>query len=60
VRSKVEVRVCDCHGHSVPSHLRANAAAGDHRFPGAGCPRRDRSTMSVYGRALEGADRLKA
>jgi len=60
VQSKVEARVRDSHRDSVASRLRANAAAGDHRFPGARCPRRDRSTMSDCGRALEGADRITA
>jgi hypothetical protein len=60
VRSKPESRVQACHSGSVASHLRADAADGDHRFPGAGCPRRDRSTMSDYGRDFEVADRLTA
>jgi len=60
VWSKAEPRVRACHSHSVASHLRTDAAAGDLRHAGAGRPGRDRSTMSDNGRALQAADRLTA
>jgi hypothetical protein len=41
------------HSDSVARHLRADAAAGNHDLAGAGCPGRDRSTMSDEARAPE-------
>ena len=48
----VEPRVRTDGGDAVPSHVRADATAGNHRVAGASRPGRHRPTMSTNGRAF--------